>query len=125
MLQSDGTSVYTPPASIYYEESDEESDRELRRSKRRPKRYESDEDFVLDSSDEAPRQISTFLCDDFDEGKSIRLVFQKLIFPLYQFGKTGRLVEWLAPLIWKRQVRSSIPGSGAVFSTDRSRYSFF
>jgi len=72
VLQSDGTSVYTPPASIYYEESDEESDRELRRSKRRPKRYESDEDFVLDSSDEGPREIQAPLYDEFDEGMFYR-----------------------------------------------------
>ena len=72
VVQSDGTSVYTPPASIYYEESDEESDRELRRSKRRPKRYESDEDFVLDSSDESPQNIPTFSYDEFDEGTCMK-----------------------------------------------------
>ena len=71
MLQGDGSSIYTPPASIYYEDSDEESDRELRRSKRRPKRYESDEDFVLDSGDETPHQPPSFLYDECDEGELV------------------------------------------------------
>lgn len=75
--QGDDTYTYTsttPPASIYLEESDEESDRELRRSKRRPKRYESDEDYVLDSDEDSPTQNTTFLYNDVDESKWIPFI---------------------------------------------------
>ena len=67
--QGDNASTSTPPASIYLEESDDESDRELRRSKRRPKRYESDEDFVLESDEEAPCQSTTFLYNELNESR--------------------------------------------------------
>ena len=65
----------TPPASIYLEESEEEIDRELRRSKRKPKRYESDEDFVLDSEEESSpiHQVQQYLYDEFDKGAYLLL----------------------------------------------------
>nr|CAB3226165.1 bromodomain-containing protein 3 [Phallusia mammillata] len=59
------------PNPLYLEESDSESDRELRRSKRKPKRYEEDEDYVCESSDDEMLSAlpSSFMYDEFDEGR--------------------------------------------------------
>ncbi|XP_076812637.1 uncharacterized protein LOC143459383 isoform X2 [Clavelina lepadiformis] len=91
----------TPPASIYLEESEEEIDRELRRSKRKPKRYESDEDFVLDSEEESSpiHQVQQYLYDEFDKDRlqllpaaleEFETRLQQNVFSLEKLIKNGR-----------------------------------